>query len=214
MTILTACLVFGTGKAFADPRTNGGVADDSWAKSTAGATYEDEASSSSSSWWDSLTNTVSSYGVSLGVDSKGHVVGGVTINGNMDGNSANQTDAYGTYGTGAQGLTGTATAKCGTSGQFTEIGGVCFPANTGLASTSISGIITNLFYWLMGLFTTIAVIAFVISGIQYLTSAGDEDMMQVAKRNAKYSLLGVLIGLSGFVIVKAIAAALSGSYLF
>jgi hypothetical protein len=67
----------------------------------------------------------------------------------------------------------------------------------------------------MGLFTTIALIAFLISGIQYLTSAGDEDQIAIAKRNATYALLGVLVGLSGFVIVQAIAAAISGGgYVF
>ena len=63
----------------------------------------------------------------------------------------------------------------------------------------------------MGIFTTLAVLAFVLSGIQYLTSAGNEEMMETAKRNAIFSILGIVVGLSGFVIVKAIAAALSGT---
>jgi hypothetical protein len=67
----------------------------------------------------------------------------------------------------------------------------------------------------MGLFTTLAVIAFVVSGIQYFVAAGSSEMMETAKRNATYALLGILIGLSGFVIIKAIAAALSGgSFMF
>jgi hypothetical protein len=108
------------------------------------------------------------------------------------------------------GLTGGA---CGAG--FQSVGGVCFPINTGLSSASVSVILANIFSWLMGLFTTFAVIAFIISGIQYLTSAGDTDQIEKAKHNAMYAILGVIIGLSGFVIVKAIAAALSGqSYFF
>jgi hypothetical protein len=97
---------------------------------------------------------------------------------------------------------------------FTPIGGVCFPTNTGLSSASIYDILSDIFLWLMGLFTIFAVIAFVISGIQYLTSAGDSEQIETAKRNAKYALLGVVIGLSGFVILQAVAVALSGSGYF
>ncbi len=95
-----------------------------------------------------------------------------------------------------------------------KIGGVCFPAGTGLPETPISVILENLFSWLMGLFTTLAVMAFVVSGVQCLTAAGNEDLMESGKRNVQYSMLGVLVGLSGFVIVRAIAAALSGTSIF
>ncbi len=101
------------------------------------------------------------------------------------------------------------TVDCGTN--FEKVGGVCFPTNTGLSSASVSSILGNVFSWLMGLFTLFAVGAFVISGIQYLTSAGNEEQAETAKRNATYAVLGILVGLSGFVIVKAIATALSGS---
>ncbi len=117
-------------------------------------------------------------------------------------------------GGGGGGGTGTgadagSTVDCGAN--FEKIGGVCYPANTGLSDASITTILSNLFSWLMGIFTTLAVLAFVLSGIQYLTSAGNEDLMETAKRNAIYSILGIVVGLSGFVIVKAIAAALSGT---
>lgn len=66
----------------------------------------------------------------------------------------------------------------------------------------------------MGIFTIFAMIAFVISGIQYLTSAGSTEQIEIAKRNAKYALLGVIVGLSGFVVFRAIISALSGSGFF
>jgi hypothetical protein len=95
-----------------------------------------------------------------------------------------------------------------------KIGGVCFPNDTGLSDASITDILENLFSWLMGLFTTLAVMAFVVSGVQYLTAAGNEDSMEAGKRNVQYSMLGILVGLSGFVVVRAIAAALSGTSIF
>lgn len=97
--------------------------------------------------------------------------------------------------------------KC--TGPFTDIGGVCFPTNTGLSSASITSILANIFSWLMGLFTTFAVGAFVVSGIQYLMAAGDESLAESAKSNATNAVIGIIVGLSGFIIVKAIAGALS-----
>ena len=121
----------------------------------------------------------------------------------------------GSYGGGLPYNAGISAADCGGATNFTKIGGVCFPNSTGLSSAPISLILSNVFSWLMGLFTTFAVMAFIISGIQYLTSTGDEGQLETAKRNAMYALLGVVVGLSGFVIVKAIAAAISGqSYFF
>ena len=108
--------------------------------------------------------------------------------------------------------TGVPSIACGAG--FTSIGGVCFPSNTGLSNAPISTILANLFSWLMGLFTTLAIVAFVISGIQYVTAAGSQDQMETGKRNATYALLGIIIGLSGFVIIQAIAAALSGQGYF
>ena len=62
--------------------------------------------------------------------------------------------------------------------------------------------------WLMVVFGSIAIIAFVVSGIQYLTAAGDEKGLETAKRNMTYSIIGVIVALSAFVIIKAIDAAL------
>ncbi len=116
----------------------------------------------------------------------------------------------GSTGSNSTAASGTSAAlDCGSG--FEKIGGVCYPTDTGLSDATISSILTNLFFWLMGLFTTLAVMAFVISGIQYLTAAGSEDLMETAKRNMIYSIIGILVGLSGFVIVRAIAAALSGT---
>ncbi|EKE11961.1 MAG: hypothetical protein ACD_14C00058G0001 [uncultured bacterium] len=110
------------------------------------------------------------------------------------------------------GLRGATPPKCGAN--FQDIGGVCFPMGTGLSNAPIYLILSNLFSWLMGLFTTFAVIAFVVSGIQYFMSTGNEDMAETAKDNAKAALVGIIVGLSGFIIIKAIAAALSGQTFF
>ena len=104
---------------------------------------------------------------------------------------------------------GVVSGGCG-GGEFEEIGGVCFPKNTKLSEASVSDILWNILSWLLSIFAAIAIIAFIISGIQYLTSAGNTEQAEKAKQNAIYAILGVIIGLSGFLIVKAIQTALSG----
>lgn len=90
--------------------------------------------------------------------------------------------------------------------------GVCFPdaATTGLADTPVDSFLMNIMDWLLAIFGFIAIIGFVISGIQYLTSAGDEDTIEIAKRNMKYSVIGVFVVLSALTIIYAIDNVLNG----
>jgi amino acid transporter len=87
---------------------------------------------------------------------------------------------------------------------FHSVGKGCFADNTGLSENSVDYVLTTFMLWLLGIFGVIAVVAFVISGIQYLTSAGDEERAKNAKRNVKYALMGTVIALSSFIIVKAV----------
>ena len=121
-------------------------------------------------------------------------------------------NASGTLGSPIAGTSsGVYNLNCGAG--YTKISGVCFPTTTGLANPTggIRQIIMNLFGWLMGLFTTLAILAFVISGIQYLLAAGDEGLAETAKTNATNAVIGIIVGLSGFIIIQAISAALSGT---
>ena len=87
---------------------------------------------------------------------------------------------------------------------FTEYSGVCFPDDTGLSEAPVWAIVVNLMRWILGIFGFIAIIGFVISGIQYLTSAGNENAIETAKRNMKWSIVGVIVGLGGLTIIWAI----------
>jgi phosphoglycerol transferase MdoB-like AlkP superfamily enzyme len=83
-----------------------------------------------------------------------------------------------------------------------------------LPGASIYNIVSNLLYWLLAIFGFISVIGFVIAGIMYLTSAGDETKAESAKRAMKYSILGIVVGLSGLVIIRAVEGALRGGTFF
>jgi hypothetical protein len=105
--------------------------------------------------------------------------------------------------------TGSGGGSC-TDSNYEKVGGVCLPKDTGLSNAPISAILLNLFNWLFSIFLILGVVAFMISGIQYLTSGGNEDMLKTAKRNMTWSIVGVIVGLSGRVIIEAVAAALTG----
>ena len=87
-------------------------------------------------------------------------------------------------------------------------GGVCYPDNTGLSSQTVSDLLMNVMNWLLGIVGIIAIIAFVISGLQYFLAAGDEKMAETAKRNMTYSIIGIIVALSGLVVITAVDQAL------
>jgi hypothetical protein len=83
-------------------------------------------------------------------------------------------------------------------------------ARFSLPSSSIYFIISNILHWLLLIFSLLAVIGFIISGIMYIISTGDDDTMQKAKKAMTYSIIGVVVGLSGLIIIYAIERMLRG----
>ena len=78
-------------------------------------------------------------------------------------------------------------------------------ADAGLSTDSVYGIIVSVMYWLLGLVGVLGVIGFVISGILYLTAAGDEEQVEKAKTVMMYSIIGVVVALIGLVILNAVS---------
>ena len=89
--------------------------------------------------------------------------------------------------------------------QFEKPGGTNLPENT------LTQIVSNLMKWILGIVGFIGVIGFAIAGILYLTAAGDEDRIDVAKKAMIYSIVGVIVALLGLVILAAAERLLSGS---
>lgn len=88
--------------------------------------------------------------------------------------------------------------------------GVRLPTDVGLPSASIPVILEGLVRWLLYIFGFLAIISFLISGIMYLISAGDEDSQKKAKNQMRWSIIGVIIGLAGLVAITAIDRLLRG----
>ena len=79
----------------------------------------------------------------------------------------------------------------------------------GLPEASIYQIVVNLLNWILAILGIAGVIGFAISGLMYLFAAGNEDMVGKAKKAMTASILGVIVGLSGLVVINAIDAALN-----
>jgi cytochrome bd-type quinol oxidase subunit 2 len=84
----------------------------------------------------------------------------------------------------------------------------------GLPQGSIAGIIENILSWLLLIFGFLGVIGFVIAGIMYLVAAGDDSLAERAKNAMKYSIIGIIVGLGGLVVIQAVAIALEGNGTF
>lgn len=78
-------------------------------------------------------------------------------------------------------------------------------ADSGLPHGDILDIVFNILFWILAIFGAVAVIGFAISGILYLTAAGDDDQIEKAKNAMKWSIIGVIVGLSGIVILRAVS---------
>lgn len=76
---------------------------------------------------------------------------------------------------------------------------------------SATGILGSLLNWLLNIFTFIAVISFIVTGIMFLFSGSNPDMREKAKSGVVYSIIGIAIGLSGYVILKTISEIFQGT---
>lgn len=86
--------------------------------------------------------------------------------------------------------------------------------SSNLPSSSVYDIIKNLLTWILSIFGLLAVIGFIIAGIMYIISSGDDDAMKKAKKAMTYSIIGVVVALSGLVVIFAVDSALSGASYF
>lgn len=90
------------------------------------------------------------------------------------------------------------------------------PANTGLPESNGTGgiiqIMTNIMNWLLIVVGILGVVAFIIAGILYLTSAGDDEQIGKAKKAMVYSIVGIIVALVGVVAINAVDNMLSGDF--
>ena len=77
-------------------------------------------------------------------------------------------------------------------------------------SEGIWGVVKNVTDFLLGLIGILGVLAFVISGIQYLTAGGDEKVAEKAKHTMTFAVLGLAVVLSAYVVILTVEYLLGG----
>ena len=88
------------------------------------------------------------------------------------------------------------------------------PSGTQLPTGDLTQIIITVMQWILVILGAIGVIGFVIAGIIYLTSAGDDNRIGTAKKAMLYSIIGVIVGIMGYVIIQAVNSMLDGGASF
>lgn len=92
---------------------------------------------------------------------------------------------------------------------FFALGQYVAPSATGLPAGNLTNIIIGIMNWLLVILGILGVIGFVIAGILYLTAAGNEDQMKKGKNAMTWSIIGVIVGLMGYVIIQAVDSMLN-----
>ncbi len=69
-------------------------------------------------------------------------------------------------------------------------------------------LILSIINWLLSFLGALAVLMIVVAGIMYITSGGDGDRVDKAKSWLTYAIVGLVVALLGYVIVKTVGSAL------
>lgn len=70
--------------------------------------------------------------------------------------------------------------------------------------TEFDQAVMNLTNWLLGFISLVAVLVVIWGGVQYLTSAGNEDMAKTGKETIKYGLMGIMIAGLAYALIATI----------
>ena len=99
------------------------------------------------------------------------------------------------------------TGDCNTSVDSSSASGGFDPSGLdqyGLPNGSLTGIIVTIMDWLLGMLGVFGILGFLISGVMYLLSAGDDDLIKRAKTTMKWSIVGVIVGMLGLIVVNVV----------
>lgn len=81
-----------------------------------------------------------------------------------------------------------------------------------LPDTTVDQVILNLLSYLLALFTVLSAISFVIYGIMFLFGGTNKELADSARKGVQYSITGIVVGLSGYIIIRFIGEMLSGYF--
>lgn len=81
----------------------------------------------------------------------------------------------------------------------------CLYDNKIVTMDCIAPLFANLIYWLIILSGTVAVFLILFGGIKFLTSSGDQQKVESAKKTITWAIIGLVVVLLSFMIVNIVA---------
>lgn len=91
--------------------------------------------------------------------------------------------------------------------QILIFGSILLPQIAFGATSDVPGIrdlLLSFLKWLLGIAGIVAIISFVVGGIQYLMFSGDEKMAEMAKKTVLFSVIGIVAVLVSYILVNSI----------
>lgn len=84
---------------------------------------------------------------------------------------------------------------------------------TGLPCRNAEDVLITVLNYSLAIFTLLGVIGFIVSGIMFITSGGSTSRATTARMVLVNSIIGIIVGLSGYIIISTINAILKGTIL-
>lgn len=81
---------------------------------------------------------------------------------------------------------------------------------SGLTNTSVYDIVKAVMNWLLLMLTILAVIGFIISGLMFIFSGGNEERSGDAKKWLTFSIIGIAVALIGYIAIRLVDTLLQG----
>lgn len=74
-----------------------------------------------------------------------------------------------------------------------------FDSPSGVNNTTV--LVSDVINWLLGISSAVAILFLVIGGIIYVTSTGDEQRVEQAKKTINYAIIGLFIVIISYAVV-------------
>ena len=72
------------------------------------------------------------------------------------------------------------------------------------SANTVDDVVLNVMMWLLSIFTIIAVIGFIISGLMYIFAGSNTGLAEKAKNGFVFGIIGTTIGIAGYIIIAQI----------
>ncbi len=97
------------------------------------------------------------------------------------------------------------------SGDNSSAGGTIDLGPPGGTAQNVPEVLNNVINWALGIATSLAVLFIIIGGFRYITSAGNSNMQESAKKTLFAAIIGLVIVVIAFVIITVIIRVVSSS---